>query len=67
VLAAKGYPGSPENGSEILGLAAAERMPGALVFHAGTKMDAGRLVANGGRVLNVTGLGRTVGEAQARA
>ena len=40
---------------------------GALVFHAGTKLSNGDLVANGGRVLNVVALGRSVGEAQARA
>jgi phosphoribosylamine--glycine ligase len=42
-------------------------MPGVRVFHAGTREENGRVVANGGRVLNVTALGGTVAEAQARA
>ncbi len=37
------------------------------IFHAGTKAEGGRIVANGGRVLNVSALGKNVGEAQARA
>jgi len=65
VLAARGYPGTPEKGSEIRGL---DSVPGGVeVFHAGTALRDGRLVANGGRVLNVTATGRTVTEAQARA
>jgi phosphoribosylamine--glycine ligase len=67
VLAAKGYPGAVEKGSEIRGVEAAEAMPGVRVFHAGTREENGRLLANGGRVLNLTALGRTVAEAQARA
>jgi phosphoribosylamine--glycine ligase len=67
VMAARGYPGAVEKGSEIRGLAAAEGLPDVLVFHAGTKQDGDRLVAQGGRVLNVTALGRTVAEAQAKA
>jgi phosphoribosylamine--glycine ligase len=67
VLAAKGYPGTPEKGSEIRGLAAAGATPGVEIFHAGTKRDGVRILADGGRVLNVTALGATVGEAQARA
>ena len=67
VMAANGYPGDPEKGSAIRGLAAAEAT-GATVFHAGTRrLDDGRLVANGGRVLAVTATGATVSEAQAKA
>jgi phosphoribosylamine--glycine ligase len=65
VMAARGYPGTPEKGGEIGGLEEAARE--ALVFHAGTAARDGALVANGGRVLSVTALGRDVGEAQARA
>jgi phosphoribosylamine--glycine ligase len=67
VLAARGYPGAPEKGSSIRGVEAAEAMPGLLVFHAGTREANGHLIADGGRVLNVTALGRTVAEAQERA
>lgn len=62
VMAAKGYPGTPEKGGAIeLGDSEAH---GAKVFHAGTALKHGQLVANGGRVLNVTALGRNVTEAQ---
>lgn len=66
VMAARGYPGTPEKGSVIRGVedAAAD---GVQIFHAGTAINGGALVANGGRVLNVTATGATVGEAQARA
>ncbi len=66
VMAAKGYPGSYEKGTEIEGLdqLSADDLE---VFHAGTKEDGGRILANGGRVLNVTAFGRTVGEAQKKA
>ncbi|TIS49055.1 phosphoribosylamine--glycine ligase [Mesorhizobium sp.] len=66
VMAARGYPGTPEKGSVIRGLdeAASE---GAEIFHAGTAINGGALVANGGRVLNVTATGATVGEAQKKA
>jgi phosphoribosylamine--glycine ligase len=66
VMAAKGYPGTPEKGTPIHGIAAAEA-EGALVFHAGTALKNGQLVANGGRVLNVTALGKTVAEAASNA
>jgi len=66
VLAANGYPGSYEKGSEIRGLDAAEAT-GAMVFHAGTKADGDRVLANGGRVLNVTATGTTIAEAQKNA
>ncbi|MCZ7596406.1 MAG: phosphoribosylamine--glycine ligase [Hyphomicrobium sp.] len=67
VLAAKGYPGAPEVGSEIKGIEAAGAIDGVQIFHAGTRRDGDRLLAHGGRVLNVTARGRTVAEAQARA
>jgi phosphoribosylamine--glycine ligase len=67
VMAAKGYPGDYVRGSLIEGLDAAAEVEGVEIFHAGTKADGGRIVANGGRVLNVTALGKTVSEAQARA
>jgi phosphoribosylamine--glycine ligase len=67
VMAAKGYPGSYARGSVIEGLDAAAQVEGVEIFHAGTKAEGGRILANGGRVLNVSALGKTVGEAQARA
>ncbi len=69
VMAAEGYPGSYEKGTEIKGVDAAEDADeNVTIFHAGTKRgEGGELLAVGGRVLNVTALGRTVGEAQARA
>ncbi len=67
VMAAKGYPGTPQKGSVISGVAEAAGAD-VQIFHAGTALDAsGRLVAAGGRVLNVTASGRTVTEASARA
>ncbi len=66
VMAAKGYPGTPEKGGEIAGIDRAEAM-GAIVFQAGTALKDGKLVANGGRVLAVTATGASVTEAQARA
>lgn len=66
VMAAKGYPGTPEKGGAIAGVDAAEAQ-GAKVFHAGTAMVGDTLVANGGRVLNVTASGATVRAAQAAA
>jgi phosphoribosylamine---glycine ligase len=66
VLAAQGYPGTPRKGGVIAGIAAAEAT-GARVFHAGTALDGDRLVASGGRVINVTGLGANVRQAQERA
>jgi phosphoribosylamine--glycine ligase len=67
VMASKGYPGSYEKGYAITGLDAAAKIPGVQVFHAGTERRNGNIVAVGGRVLNVTALGRTVAEAQMRA
>ncbi|MCV0424642.1 MAG: phosphoribosylamine--glycine ligase [Roseibium sp.] len=66
VMAAKGYPGSYDKGTEIKGLTplSAANLE---VFHAGTKSDGERVLANGGRVLNVTALGANVGEAKSVA
>ncbi|GAA0266164.1 phosphoribosylamine--glycine ligase [Alteraurantiacibacter aestuarii] len=68
VMAARGYPGTPEKGGTIGGIAEAEA-DGAKVFHAGTTLDEddGTLRASGGRVLNVTGRGTDVQAAQQAA
>lgn len=62
VLASGGYPGPYEKGKEIKGIEEAEA-EGAIVFHAGTKIEDGRLVTSGGRVLNVVGTGDDIKEA----
>jgi phosphoribosylamine--glycine ligase len=67
VMAAKGYPGNYAKGSVLGGLDAAATVEGVEIFHAGTRAEGGRILANGGRVLNVCALGRTVKDAQARA
>ena len=67
LAAANGYPGTPIRGTEIKGLERAAEIEGVEIFHAGTRLEAGRLLADGGRVLNVTARGRTVSEARARA
>ena len=68
VLAAEGYPGTPRKGTLIKGVETAEGRDKTLVFHAGTKRGPdGALLADGGRVLNVVGLGTSVSEAQRRA
>jgi phosphoribosylamine---glycine ligase len=66
VLAAKGYPGDYVKGSEIKGLAQ-DFGPDLQIFHAGTTSKGGKLVSSGGRVLNVTAIGKTAKEAQQRA
>jgi phosphoribosylamine--glycine ligase len=66
VMAANGYPGAPEKGGTISGIETAEA-GGAKVFHAGTTIAHGQLVANGGRVLNVTARGASVRDAQQAA
>ena len=63
VIAARGYPGAPATGGAIVGIEAAAA-DGALVFQAGTRRDGERLVAAGGRVLAVTGMGPTLSEAR---
>ena len=67
VMAAKGYPGDYARGSVIEGLDDAAKVEGVEIFHAGTKADGSRILANGGRVINVSAIGKTVREAQARA
>jgi phosphoribosylamine--glycine ligase len=67
VMAAKGYPGAYLKGTRIDGLADAATAEGVEIFHAGTTADGDRVLATGGRVLNVSALGASVGEAQARA
>ena len=67
VLATEGYPGDYEKGSRIQNVKTADELPDITIFHAGTEVNAGRLIATGGRVLNVTALGSDVREAQARA
>jgi phosphoribosylamine---glycine ligase len=67
VMATNGYPGSYGKGSIIQGLDAAATFEGVEIFHAGTKLEGGRITAHGGRVLGVAATGRSVAEAQARA
>ena len=67
VMAAKGYPGDYAKGSVIEGLDEAGNLEGVEIFHAGTMTDGARILANGGRVLNVTALGDNVRQAQQRA
>lgn len=67
VMAAGGYPGSYEKGKTIKGLAKAAACQGVEVFHAGTKMQRGRSVTNGGRILGVTAIGKDLNEAISRA
>ncbi len=67
VMCAKGYPGDVMKGSEIRGLEGASAMEGVEIFHAGTTTKDGRIIANGGRVLNITARGATVREARDRA
>jgi phosphoribosylamine--glycine ligase len=67
VMAAKGYPGDYKRGSVIQGLDAAAEVEGVEIFHAGTKSDGGKILANGGRVLNVSAIAATVTQAQALA
>src|SRR3954452_16777592 len=62
VMAANGYPGEYKRGSTIEGLDEAAQVEGVEIFHAGTKADGGKITANGGRVLNVSALGKTVTE-----
>ena len=67
VMAAKGYPGDYRKGGRIEGLDDAAKIDGVEIFHAGTLAKDGAILANGGRVLNVCALGKTVTEVQARA
>jgi phosphoribosylamine--glycine ligase len=67
VMASKGYPGAYAKGHVITGLEAAAKLPGVTIFHAGTAQRGDDIVAIGGRVLDVTAVGATIAEAQARA
>jgi phosphoribosylamine--glycine ligase len=67
VMAAKGYPGAYAKGSEIKGLQQAGADPNVQIFHAGTRRDGARILADGGRVLGVTARGGTIADAKARA
>ncbi len=67
VMASRGYPETYRRGTEIRGLDGLESGDGLLVFHAATRHDAERWLADGGRVLSVTGLGATLRDAQRRA
>jgi phosphoribosylamine--glycine ligase len=67
VMCARGYPGDVVKGTEIRGLDRASAVDGVEIFHAGTAAKDGRIVATGGRVLNVTARGATVREARERA
>jgi len=67
VMAAKGYPGSYDKGTEIKNLGAAGSDENVTIFHAGTKKENQRITATGGRVLNVTARGSSVSDARDRA
>jgi phosphoribosylamine---glycine ligase len=67
VMATRGYPGAYAKGSEIKGLEAAAADPAVEIFHAGTRRDGNRILADGGRVLGVTARGADIREAQSRA
>ena len=67
IVAARGYPGTPASGGLIREIEAAEQVPGVTVFHAGTALADGSLVAKGGRVLAVTATAETFANARARA
>jgi phosphoribosylamine--glycine ligase len=67
VLAASGYPGTPKAGGPIRNLDAANALDGVKVFHAGTSLKDGEIVASGGRVLNVTAIGDTLQDAVRQA
>ena len=60
-------PEAPERGSIISGIEKADKLPDVKVFHAGTALKDEKVIANGGRVLNVTATGKTVKEAQQKA
>ena len=67
VMATNGYPGHYQKGSAIDNLGPASEMPDVTIFHAATRLDRQRIVADGGRVLGVTALGDTIADARARA
>ncbi len=67
VMAAKGYPGSYEKNTEIKNLDQAGQVADSYIFHAGTRKENGRILATGGRVLNITAMGDSVSDARDRA
>jgi phosphoribosylamine--glycine ligase len=67
VMAARGYPGPAVKGSEIRGLDRARLIEGVEIFHAATALSQGKLVANGGRVLNIAARGKSIAQARERA
>ncbi len=67
VMAARGYPDAYEKGTPIRGLEAAGAVEGVTIFHAGTRQGADGIVADGGRVLNITAVGASLSEARDRA
>jgi phosphoribosylamine--glycine ligase len=67
IVAARGYPAAPASGGAIRAIEAAEQVEGVTVFHAGTAVSNGALVASGGRVLAVTAVADTFANARARA
>jgi phosphoribosylamine--glycine ligase len=67
VMAAKGYPGQYARGAVIEGLDEASTVEGVEIFHAGTRAEGDKILANGGRVLDVSAVGKTVRDAQKRA
>jgi len=67
VMAARGYPGTPLKGTEIKGIDEAGADPAVQIFHAGTRRDGARIVADGGRVLGIAARGKDIREAQRRA
>jgi phosphoribosylamine--glycine ligase len=67
VIASKGYPGDPQTGMRIAGLEDAAKVPGAVVFHAGTRQSGGVCYTNGGRVLVVSAMGADLASARGPA
>jgi phosphoribosylamine--glycine ligase len=67
VMASGGYPGDYQKGKKITGIKEANQLKDVVVFHAGTKQVDGDIVTDGGRVLGVTALGRTIGDAKEAA
>jgi phosphoribosylamine--glycine ligase len=64
VLASAGYPEEPKIGREISGITA---IPNTHIFHAGTTVEAGRLISTGGRVLAITGVGPDLASARSNS
>lgn len=67
VAASGGYPGKYKSGLPISGIADADAMPDVKVFHSGTKQQNDQILTDGGRVLSICALGKTIAEAQKRA